>query len=311
MKTAKRCSLLVIVLSLLLNVSLSADFAVRQEMVIYGIPMMGNMTMNQTYLIKGGNLAVEQSMKNPMMPQMSTSTRSIIKGGEEIVIINFIDSSYSVHGKGMVDSLNNMFDMQQDMIDSLKEMMTINEIEMGMSGKKRQIQGHNAEEMTFNADIDMQMQMMGPEPMPMNVKVTGSYWGTKDFADYENYKNQVKVIEGLFMQSGQSGLSGIVEMLEKLGVDEKMAKEAMNFSEYLMLEGNMDIVIDMELPEEVKQSMGQMFQMPMTMKINTNLIEATTTKIESSKFSAPEGFKKVDNAMTQGGGGFSFPGMGQ
>lgn len=309
MKLIKKSLLVTVLLGLFLSATLTADFAVKQEMVMSGIPMMGNLITKQTYLIKGDQLAIEQSMQNPMMPQMSTQTRSIVKGGNQIIIVNYMDSTYSMHGESMVDSLADMMDMLDDMVDSIKEMVTIKSIKMGMSGKTKDIKGHKAEEMAFIADVDIKAKMMGPEPMPMTIKIDGSYWGTKDFDDYNNYKKQMQVMQNLFFKSGQGGLTGMTPILEKLGIDKDMVEDAMQFSEYVPLEGTMKIVVDMEMTEEMKQGMGQMFKMPMTINMNTNLIEAAEAEIDASEFVQPEGFEKVDNAVMPGGGGFSPLGM--
>jgi hypothetical protein len=305
-KAIKYC-MLTMVLVILICGSVSADFIAKTKMTLAGIPMLGNIEMEQTYLIKGDNYATVMTMNNPMMAQMgqagSVETRSIVrKGGEEIVIVNYADSSYAIFDGAAMDSLAGAIEKMGGMLDSLKEMLTINKVDVRMTGNKKDIQGLKAEELALDVDISMNLPIMGPEPVPMRMTMTGSQWGTKDFSEYPVFRKMAEVMQSMLL--GGVGFSSLKPILDKLGIDQKVMDEAMKFAGLVPVEGSMLISITPSAEGGTDNPMMQ--GMSFNIQMNTVLLETSTKSIPESEFSVPKGFKENDS-LTPSQGGFGFP----
>jgi len=297
-----------------LSVTASADFMVKTTTTMSGIPMMGNFTMQQTYFITGDQLAFAMAMDNPMMGQSGgMHVKYIIRdGGNEMLVINYSDSTYSIFDKKLLDSLTTAVMTEMDKaLDSLKTAMTIDKMEMSMTGNKKKVMELEAEELMVDMKMKMNMSMMGPQPMPMTITVTGSQWGTRQFAEHEFYDKAMEEFSSIFMSGGQSGFGGIMKFFEKLGMEKGAVEEMTKFSGLVVLEGDMNISMEMVLPDMEEEEMADMPGMTFNMNMSTAPVEVTKDNIPKSEFEIPKGFEQVEGAANFMGGEFGFPGFGQ
>ncbi len=309
-----RVVILSALIAIFLSLPASADFAVKTKMTMSGMPMMGNFNMQQTYLITGSQMAVALDMENPMMGAAGgVHTKNIIRdGGKEMLVVNYADSTYSLYDKKVLDSMSASIMGEMDKaLDSLQEMLTIEKMSMKMTGEKKMINEIEAEEFAIDIKFQMMMAMMGPEPTPMNISVSGSQWGTKQFAEFEFYKKMSEELAGVFAGGASGGFGDMMKFFEKMGMEKGTVDEVAKFAGYVVLAGDLDISIEMVMPDMDEEAAAMMPGMTFNMKMTTAPVEVSSKSIAASEFEIPKGFEKVESAADFSGGGFGFPGMGQ
>jgi hypothetical protein len=309
-----RVVVLAALIAIFLNLPASADFTVKTKMTMSGMPMMGNFSMQQTYLITGSQMAIGLKMENPMMGAAGgIHTRNIIRaGGTEMLVVNYADSTYSLYDKKVLDSMSASIMGEMDkVLDSLKDMLTIEKMSMMMTGEKKKINDLEAEELAIDIKFQMMMTMMGPEPTPMNISVKGSQWGTKQFAEFEFYKKMSQELAGVFGGGASGGFGDMMKFFEKLGMEKGTVDEVTKFTGYVVLAGDLDISVEMVMPDMDEEAAATMPGMTFNMKMTTEPVEASSKSIAASEFEIPKGFEKVESAADFSGGGFGFPGIGQ
>ena len=305
MKTGLKIIFCSMILVLLVFSLASADFTVKTKMTMSGIPMMGNMTQETTYYITKDKYAIMSSMDNPAA-QVKTKTL-ISDNGKNMVMINYTDKSYSVFDQSQKDKVQEAMAEVDKMLDSLKESITIEKIDIKMTGNTKKIMGVDAAEMAFDVKAKVVAAMMGPQATPINVSFTGSMWGTKDFAEYPNYSSAVGAMAENYLGMAQGGMNSFGPILEKLGIDQAAVDELLKFSALVPVEGNMTMGIEMVMPEGSGASMPGM---TMNMNMVTTAEAVSKDAIAKTEFEIPEGFEQKD--MLEGlEGGFSIPGFGQ
>lgn len=299
MRFFKALVLAVLIIVFLCSV-VSADFTAKTKTTTSGIMGMGGMTSETAYFIKGDKVAIAYTMEMSSMgqgPKGGNSTKMIFRnGGKELVIINNNEGTYSILDEKMIDSMATMIRTLGGKADSLMENMTVDTMEAKITDSTREIQGLKADEMSMNMHISMMVQMMGPEPTPLNVKMNGSMWGTKDFAEHKTYAEMVGEASSLLMTGSSGGFSGMMPFMETFGIDQATMDEVMKFTAYIPLEGM--FTVKMDIPN-----------MPMNMTINTELLETSKENIPDSEFKIPEDMEQVEPDFDFSGGGMGFPGM--
>ncbi len=294
----------VIMVSILAAVA-AADFTVKTKTEMSGMMGMSS-TTNTTYLIKPGQVAFLTDMSGGMMGQQTGMKNKVIvrNEGKEMVVINYNDKTYSV--VDMAEAEKKMGKEIKEAMDSLKEMMTLNEFDFGMTGNTKEIQGMKASEVKMIMDMAMAINMQGPEPIPAKMKMSGSQWMTQDFKDADTYKKFAEAMAESMMGGGQTGIAAMKPFLEALGVSEAKMAEAMKLAGYVLLEGQIDISMNMEMPGMAKDMPG----MSMNMKMVTTLEETSNAEIPAAEFDVPEGFTETEEVSLPSGG-MGFPGMAQ
>jgi len=305
MKKLFKISISVALLIFMISAVASADMTLKTKTDMSG--MMGMSSTNfSTYMIKANQIAFINETSAGMGGQnMNMKTKTIMRnGGNEMLVINYEDKTYSVIDKEKANEI--IGGEMKDMMDSLKEMMTVNEFEFGMTGKTKEINGMKAEESSMLMDMVMSIQMQGPEPIPAHMKMTGTQWLTNDFKDADAFKKLSLAMTESFMGAGQSGMGSMKPFLEAMGISEAKMNEAMKMIGYIPVEGVMNIEMKMEMPGMSADMPG----MTMNMKLTTSLVESSDANIPDSEFEIPEGFKESEE-FTMPSGGMGFPGMGQ
>jgi len=297
------CKALVLaaLISVFLCSAVSADFTAKTKTTTSGIMGMGGMTSGTTYLIKGDEVAIASTMEMPSMGQgqKGGNTKMILrKNGKELVMINYNQGTYSILDEKLIDSMAAVIGNLGGLADSLKEQMTVQTMEAKITDSTRKIQDLKAEEMSLNMHVVMHVQMMGPEPTQIDVKMTGSMWGTKDFDEHGTYAKMIEDISALMMSGSGGGFSGLMPLMETFGIDQATMDEVMKFALYIPLEGAFNV--KMEVPN-----------MPMNVTMNTELIETSKEAIPDSEFEIPEDMEQVEPDLDFSSGGMGFPGMGQ
>ena len=308
MKIGLRTILFSLVMVLLIFSLASADLMVKSKMDISGIPMMGNMSQETTYYITKDRFATMTSMANPMMGDAGEVKTKAVVGdeGNKIVVIDYAGKTYTIFDQSQKEKIDKAMAEVENMLDSIKESVTIDKVEIKMTGNKKKILGVEATELVFDVKAKIMAALMGPDPMPINISFTGNMWGTKDFAEHAAYSSMVAKMAENYTGMSQGGLGSFGPILDKLGIDKEAVDEMLKFSKYVPLEGNMVMSIEMVMPEGAAGGMPGM---------NMNINMATTTEVLSkdavnkAEFEIPEGFEESD--MPTSKGGFSIPGFGQ
>lgn len=314
MSKLMRVVILSTLIAMFLCLPASADFAVKTKMTMSGMPMMGNFGMQQTYLITGSQIAVALDMENPMMGAAGgVHTKNIIRAdGKEMLVINYADSTYSLYDKKVLDSMSASIMGEMDKaLDSLMEMLTIEKMSMVMTGEKKKINELEAEELAIDIKFQMMMAMMGPEPTPMNISVSGSQWGTRQFAEFAFYKKMSEELAGVFGGGASGGFGDMMKFFEKMGMEKGTVDEVAKFVGYVVLAGDLNITVEMVMPDMDEEAAAMMPGMTFNMKMITEPVEVSSKAIAASEFEIPKGFEKVESAADFSGGGFGFPGMGK
>lgn len=296
------CSLLLVLLIFSLA---SADFTVKSKMAMSGMPMMGNMTTSTTYYITKDKFAVMTSMEGG---PANVKTKSIVSDkGASMVMIDYVNQTYTVFDQSQKDKMQETMAEVEKMLDSLKESVTIEKIDIKMTGNTKKIMGINAEEMMFDAKAKIMATMMGPNPTPINLSFSGTMWGTKDFAEHKEFSEFTQGMVDSYLGMNQGGMNSFVPILTKLGIEKATIDEMMKFSTYVPLEGNMTMGIEMVMPEGAGANMPGM---TMNMNMVTTAEVVSKDAIAKTEFEIPEGFKKSEN-MEGMGGSLPIPGFGQ
>ncbi len=145
----------------------------------------------------------------------------------------------------------------------------------------------------------------------MKISVSGSQWGTRQFAEFEFYKKMNEELAGVFGGGASGGFGDMMKFFEKMGMEKGAADEVSKFIGYVVLAGDLDISVEMVMPDMDEEAAAMMPGMTFNMKMITEPVEVSSKSIAASEFEIPKGFEKVDNAADFSGGGFGFPGMGQ
>ena len=292
-----------LVVGVMLCQTARADLTVDKQITITD-PVSGKTVSHETVLVREDDYAVND------MQFQGHEVRTVVEGhGEELLLINYEDLTYSLFDDYLIDSLiSGRKGLDASESDSIRKHIKLNRLELDFTGRTRDFYGIEARELQISVDLTAKAPLLDESIMPLRIVIRGNEWISTDFPVADTYSHSRRFLSGMPSSMTRNLFGDYSEILRSMDASDSVIDHVFDIFTYLVLEGSLYLTIEMGASGQSDLKGEPVPAMSWTMKFETSCLNISFDKVLDEEFEIPRGFRKVHNAFSKIGT-FVIPGL--